>query len=96
MVAIPIQPDGDFDTVGSTATNVEDRFTMAAVGDLLLARPVTKGRHPGFDELVRILQDADVTFGKMETNIFDIRSFEGSPQAEYGGAYCISVPELGT
>ncbi|WOS66917.1 MULTISPECIES: CapA family protein [Sinorhizobium] len=90
----PIQ-DGGFDTVGSIATNIEDDFTMAAVGDLLLTRPVTKGRHPGFDELVRILHEADVTFGNMETNIFDIRSFEGSPQAEYGGAYCISVPELG-
>ncbi|MDX8496602.1 CapA family protein [Mesorhizobium sp. VK22B] len=91
----PIHQDGGFDTVGSIATNVEDGFTMAAVGDLLLARPVTKGRHPGFDELVRILHDADVTFGNLETNIFDIRPFKGSPQAEYGGAYCISVPELG-
>ncbi|WP_456647422.1 MULTISPECIES: CapA family protein [unclassified Bradyrhizobium] len=87
--------EGGFDRVGSTATNVQDGFTMAAVGDLLLARPVTRGRHPGFHEVVKILHNADVTFGNMETNIFDIRSFKGSPQAEYGGAYCISVPELG-
>ncbi|HEV2899800.1 MAG TPA: CapA family protein, partial [Pseudaminobacter sp.] len=91
----PVHQDGGFDTVGSIATNVEDGFTMAAVGDLLYARPVTKGRHPGFGELVKILHDADVTFGNMETNIVDIRSFKGSPEAEYGGAYCISVPELG-
>ncbi|SJM34508.1 CapA family protein [Mesorhizobium delmotii] len=91
----PIQQDGGFDTVGSIATNVEDGFTMAAVGDLLLARPVTKGRHPGFDDLVKILHDADVTFGNMETNILDVRS-KGCPQAEYGGAYCISAPELGS
>ncbi|MES0101723.1 CapA family protein [Mesorhizobium sp. M0019] len=90
----PIQHDGGFDTVGSIATNVEDGFTMAAVGDLLLARPVTKGRHAGFDDLVKILHDADVTFGNMETNILNVRS-KGCPQAEYGGAYCISAPELG-
>ncbi|UVK50469.1 CapA family protein [Mesorhizobium sp. AR02] len=90
----PIQHEGGFDTVGSIATNIEDGFTMAAVGDLLLARPVTKGRHPGFSELIKILHGADVAFGNMETNILD-RSFTGSPQAEYGGAYCISVPELG-
>ncbi|AJD43910.1 capsule synthesis CapA-like protein (plasmid) [Rhizobium gallicum bv. gallicum R602sp] len=84
----------DFDTVGSIETNVADGFTMAAVGDLLFARPVTKGRHPGFDEVVKILKDADVTFGNLETNILDVRS-KGCPQAEYGGAYCISAPELG-
>ncbi|RWX25251.1 CapA family protein [Rhizobium leguminosarum] len=68
---------------------------MVAVGDLIVSRPLTKGNHPGFDEIAQILRDADATFGNMETLIFDIRSFKGSPQAEYGGAYHISVPELG-
>ncbi|RWO52367.1 CapA family protein [Mesorhizobium sp.] len=84
-----------YDTVGSIATNVADGFTMVAVGDLIVSRPLTQGNHPGFDDIVKILGDADATFGNMETLIFDIRSFEGSPQAEYGGAYHISVPELG-
>ncbi|PVE20343.1 hypothetical protein DC522_32905 [Microvirga sp. KLBC 81] len=86
---------GGYDTVGSTATNVADGFTMAAVGDLIVTRALTKGHHPGFGEIVEILRKADVTFGNMETNIFDIRSFNGSPQAEYGGAYHVSTPELG-
>ncbi|MFK4380930.1 CapA family protein [Bradyrhizobium sp. USDA 223] len=89
------QQDGRYDTVGSTATNVADGFTMVAVGDLLVTRPLTKGRHPGFAEIIEILHDADVTFGNIETSIFDIRSFKGSPQAEHGGAYVISLPELG-
>ncbi|MFC0810293.1 CapA family protein [Ensifer sp. P24N7] len=86
--------DGGFDTVGSIATNVEDGFTMVAVGDLLFARPVTKGYHPGFADVLGIFHEADVTFGNLETNILDVRS-KGCPQAEYGGAYCISAPELG-
>lgn len=84
-----------YDTAGSISTNVADGFTMVAVGDLIVTRPLTKGQHQGFDAIVKILQDADVTFGNMETNIFDIRSFNGSPQAEYGGAYHVSLPELG-
>ncbi|MER9793650.1 CapA family protein [Mesorhizobium sp. M0213] len=90
----PVQQDGGFDAVGSIETNVADGFSMAAVGDLLFARPVTKGHHPGLADVLRIFHKADVTFGNLETNILNVRS-KGCPQAEYGGAYCISAPELG-
>ncbi|MEX2746101.1 CapA family protein [Rhizobium mongolense] len=86
---------GGYDVDGSIATNVADGFTMVAVGDLIVSRALTKGREPGFGAVVDILNSADVTFGNMETNIFDIRCFRGSPQAEYGGAYHVSLPELG-
>ncbi|MER9128034.1 CapA family protein [Mesorhizobium sp. M0959] len=85
----------NYDTVGSIATNVADGFTIVAVGDLILSRPLTKYQHPGFDDIVKILREADVTFGNMESLIFDIRSFQGSPQAEHGGCYHVSLPELG-
>ncbi|ESX31053.1 hypothetical protein X764_30765 [Mesorhizobium sp. LSHC440A00] len=67
---------------------------MAAVGDLLYARPVTKGQYPGLADVLKIFHGADGTFGNLETNILDVRS-KGCPQAEYGGAYCVSAPELG-
>ncbi|MER9751590.1 CapA family protein [Mesorhizobium sp. M0140] len=91
----PAQLGATYDTVGSIATNVADGFTMVAVGDLIVSRALTKGHHPDFGAIVEILRDADVTFGNMETLIFDIRSFKGSPEAEHGGAYHISLPELG-
>ncbi|SJM30317.1 CapA family protein [Mesorhizobium delmotii] len=91
----PARRADGYDTVGSIETNVADGFTMVAVGDLIVSRPLTRYEHPGFGDLVKILRDADVTFGNMETLIFDIRSFRGSPEAEYGGAYHISLPELG-
>lgn len=90
-----IQQVENYDTVGSIRTNVVNGFTMVAVGDLIVSRPLTKGNHPGFDDIVKILQDADVTFGNLEVNIFDSRSFKGYPQAEYGGAYHLSLPEVG-
>lgn len=86
---------GAYDTVGTTETNVADGFTVVAVGDLIVTRPLTRGHHPRFGNIVEILREADVTFGNMETNIFNARSFSGSPQAEHGGAYHGSVPELG-
>ncbi|WP_247393800.1 CapA family protein [Bradyrhizobium sp. 35] len=91
----PAQQGVGYDTIGSIATNVADGFTIAAVGDLIVTRPLTKGQHSGFGEIVALLRKADVTFGNMETNIFNIRSFQGSPQAEYGGAYHVGLPALG-
>ncbi|WP_461513332.1 CapA family protein [Rhizobium mongolense] len=84
-----------YDVAGSIETNVADGFTLVAVGDLIVSRPLTKNNQPGFGAIVDLLRGADVTFGNMETNIFDIRCFKGSPQAEYGGAYHVSLPELG-
>ncbi|ESX08332.1 hypothetical protein X768_22975 [Mesorhizobium sp. LSJC265A00] len=89
----PIQDDA-FDEVGSIATNVADGFTIAAVGDLLYGRPVKNGYYPGLDEVLNIFDGKDVVFGNLETNILEVES-KGCPQAEYGGAYLISVPEVG-
>lgn len=85
-----------YDKVGSIETSVEDGFTMTAVGDLIVSRVMTKGKMHGFDEVIKLIQDAnaDVTFGNFEGSIFDIKSFKGSPQAEYGGAYHVSLPAV--
>ncbi|WP_025038525.1 CapA family protein [Bradyrhizobium sp. DOA9] len=84
---------GSYDKVGSLATNVTDGFTMVAVGDLIVSRPLTACGDASFAEIVKRLHEADVTFGNLETNIFDVRSFKGSPQC--GGPYHVSLPELG-
>ncbi|TIP78667.1 MAG: CapA family protein, partial [Mesorhizobium sp.] len=79
-----------YDVVGSISTNVADGFTMVAVGDLIVSRAVTKSQDSGFGDVVKILRDSDTTFGNLEVNAFDIRFFNGYPQAEYGGAYHLS------
>jgi len=79
--------DEKFDDVGSTATNVAYGFTMVAVGDLMMRRPITTNARNDLSPVVEGLRSADVTFGNLETNIFDIRGFKGSPQADHGGSY---------
>ncbi|WP_410010524.1 CapA family protein [Phyllobacterium zundukense] len=89
------QEASKYDSIGSVSTNVADGFTLVAVGDLIVSRAITKNNHPGFGEVAELLQGVDVTFGNLETNIFDSRYFTGSPQAEYGGAYHVSLPVVG-
>jgi poly-gamma-glutamate capsule biosynthesis protein CapA/YwtB (metallophosphatase superfamily) len=73
--------------------SIADGFTLAAVGDCIISRPLLQLQDPNFRAVVRILRDADVTFGNLETSIIDIRGFKGYPQAETDGWWLISSPE---
>ena len=75
-------------------TNIPDGFTLAAVGDCIIARPLSQVRDPRFTALIQILRNADVAFGNCETSFIDIRQFKGSPQAETGSWYLISPPDV--
>ena len=46
------------------AMSVADGFTVAAVGDCIIVRPVSQT--PGFAPVGRIVRDADVAFGNFE------------------------------
>jgi poly-gamma-glutamate synthesis protein (capsule biosynthesis protein) len=74
--------------------HVPDGFTLAAVGDLIITHPVSSRNEPGLQSLVKILGDADVTFGNFETNAIDFRTFTGYAQAEMGGAWLRSDPRI--
>ncbi len=72
--------------------SIEDGFTLAALGDCIIARPHSQIRDPRFRALLEILREADATFGNCETSFFNIRGFKGYPQAETGGWYLIGAP----
>lgn len=74
--------------------SVADGFTLAAVGDMIVARPVSAIEDEGFLETSRILRDADAAFGNMEGTLIDIRHFEGYPAGENGGGPSIGVLEI--
>lgn len=58
------------------ATTVQDGFTIATVGDLIIAYPMEHMlADPGFREVVELIQTADVATGNLETNIIDGRTF---------------------
>jgi len=63
--------------------SVGEGFTLAAVGDCIISRPLSQKRasDAGFDDAVQILLGSDATFGNLETTILDIRNFEGFPDS---------------
>jgi len=76
-------------------------FTLAAVGDLILSRPVSMLQNegafpyaPAFRDAVTLLGAADVTYGNLETTIVDARSFTGSPYSWEGDWMLSSLPAV--
>lgn len=76
------------------AISTLDGFTLAAVGDCIIARPISQTQDPLFRSVVKTLQEADARFGNFEGTILDRRHFVGHPQAEFGGVWIIGVPEV--
>ena len=67
------------------AITVTDGFTLAAVGDCLISRPLSQlAADDALASVVRILRDAHATFGNLETSITD----PGAP-----GVVPMGVPE---
>lgn len=59
--------------------SVDDGFTIAVVGDLIISHSLEHlADEPGFAAVIDLLQGADVATGNMETQIIDARSFQGS------------------
>lgn len=71
------------------AMSVADGFTIASVGDVILAYPQARNPDPGFQAVLTILREADVTTGNYEGNIIDGRTFRGSGPGGFAG-----VPEV--
>jgi poly-gamma-glutamate capsule biosynthesis protein CapA/YwtB (metallophosphatase superfamily) len=71
---------------------IEDGFTLAAAGDLIYLRPMLATLERRSPELLRLLRDADATFGNFETAVIDLKAFKGSPQAESGGTWMLADP----
>src|SRR3954454_13710998 len=72
--------------------NVADGFTVAAVGDNIIARPVSQT--PGFAPVGKIIHDADAAFGNFEGTAIDLTRTPAVPQAEFGGVWIIGSPSV--
>ena len=82
------------DPAREVAASVADGFTLASVGDCIIARPISQNRDAAFAGVASLLRDADAAFGNFEGSAIDIRQFKGYPQAEFGGVWIIGVPEV--
>jgi len=76
--------------------SVPDGFLVASVGDMIISRPLAQyaERLPAFKAVIDRLQRADVTFGNLETTIFDPRTFKGAPYAWDGDWTNAALPPV--
>jgi poly-gamma-glutamate capsule biosynthesis protein CapA/YwtB (metallophosphatase superfamily) len=76
--------------------SVPDGFTAAAVGDLIISRPLSQlaPQMPAFAAVIEILRGTSVAFGNLETTIFDPQTFAGSPYSWDGDWTNASVPAV--
>ncbi len=75
-------------------TGIADGFTLAAVGDLIISRPLTQTtpNDPGFAGVVRILQGADATFGNFENVALDPGRLAAPPYPGEGDVSLVAEP----
>ncbi len=77
-------------------TTVSDGFTLTAVGDLIISRPLSQyaAREPGFKSVLDILKSGDALCGNMETSILDLRNFKGYPYSFAGDWTLSALPSV--
>ena len=77
-------------------TDVPNGFTVGAVGDLIISRPLSQyaERLPAFKATLEVLRGTDVLYGNLETTIFDARTFAGAPYSWDGDWTNSSVPAV--
>jgi poly-gamma-glutamate capsule biosynthesis protein CapA/YwtB (metallophosphatase superfamily) len=71
------------------ATTVADGFTVASVGDTIVAYPQSLNPDAGFQGVLSLIRSADVATANYEGNIIDGRVFEGTGPGGFAG-----VPEV--
>ena len=72
----PVEP-APRDAATNLANKIMEPFTVTAVGDVMIKRPVDNLDAPAFHDIVKLMQNADVTHGNMEGNLADLRHFDG-------------------
>ncbi len=77
-------------------TDVPGGFTVGAVGDLIISRPLSQysERIPAFKSVLDVLRAGDVLYGNLETTIFDARTFKGAPYSWDGDWTNSSLPSV--
>ncbi|MEP6885741.1 MAG: CapA family protein [Gammaproteobacteria bacterium] len=77
-------------------TDVPNGFTVGAVGDLIISRPLSQYSEslPPFKATLEVLRAVDALYGNLETTIFDARYFNGAAYAWDGDWTNSSVPAV--
>jgi poly-gamma-glutamate capsule biosynthesis protein CapA/YwtB (metallophosphatase superfamily) len=71
-------------------------WSLAAVGDALIKRPIAPFENDGdprFARMTQILRAADAAFLNLEISLFRLSEFKGWPEVENGGNWELGPPE---
>jgi len=62
--------------------SIDEGFTLMLAGDIISSRPLASGlaRDPAFAAVARLLREASLAIGNLETAIIDMRTFSGHPR----------------
>lgn len=80
------------DPARELSMSAADGFTVAAVGDCIIVKPVSQT--PGFAPVGKAIHDADVAFGNFEGTTLDLSRMNAVPQAEFGGVWIVGTPAV--
>jgi len=71
--------------------SVKGKFSVASVGDLLLARPQSQTPDPEMQKVLTLLRSADVTIANQEGMAFDLKTYRGWA---YGAGQVWAYPSM--
>ena len=66
-----VLPTVRHDATTELSMKINESFTFAAVGDIIVRRPMGQLDDPGFQALVKVMRSADMTYANMEGPIID-------------------------
>jgi poly-gamma-glutamate capsule biosynthesis protein CapA/YwtB (metallophosphatase superfamily) len=84
------QPSAPAPTTGAPT------WTLAAVGDAIITRRLAQFDHdrdPSFQQMAKLIRDADAAFLNLEISLFRLSDFKGWPEVENGGNWELGPPE---
>jgi poly-gamma-glutamate capsule biosynthesis protein CapA/YwtB (metallophosphatase superfamily) len=71
-----------------------ESFTIAAVGDIIAAKPVSPTKGLEFEYVWEKLRSSDTGVGNLEEALIDFSHFDGYPEAENGGMWLVGAPQV--
>jgi hypothetical protein len=85
IILFPALANAQAATNPQLATTVDDGFTIAVVGDIIISYPLDHMMtDPGFSAVLELTRGANASTGNMEGNIIDGRNFRGSAGGGFG------------
>ena len=94
-VALLLDRDNAYPTAGPFSSYGQpmnpSEVSVFLAGDLMITRPWSHVREPAFANLIEQIRRADVAIGNLETVIHE---FKGHAQANSGGVYMASPPQI--